>query len=634
MLRICAGRQRQNLHSTVSTYICPVYTYLGCTHALNPAYITEQPELPSTGAGAGPRSGASISSPFPLAPFPYAPPPTRLRVSVWKLHVWPDFLSSRPPPYSQRPRATHPARKGNAEEETPSQVLQTADHRPSVAQHQQSHHTSGRQQQTRCVTLRTVVLPGHRSSSLLTLAFTLALTFALTLPALDCCPSHKLPDRLSDRLADTCSDRSVNQLLADLRRVGVSSGAQRALDVRPTVPPSIRDILQIAETPAPRPRRPQRVDGSGIRPPPGPAAPRSWLTAGGLAQRHGSSPSSSRHSVEHRPLPGAYMPEPSSLMDMTLRRLATDWEFQRTYCHHYLYDLPTHLRVALFTYVGMWSPEGLSLADLRVLLLPPVYTDDSDDGEQEVNNADFHHLDLTNAIGRSLRLRELSDLLFPPHSASASAAPKDTWDAPDQPAAANIPRPLLPNLTHLSLALDPHSPTSVSWRHLLAFASHSLATLTHLSLAFWPAPSLTNPSAKFASVVSPEGRVVQYGGTGPYSHSLDGDWVEAVMVLARLARSLYGLEYLDLTGCGAWLPALWSSAGHDVVDWVGCWGKVATLVLDPGYRLAEDADVVQVSRFWEVVDWGRSVERHVRAKRAGTGRFFTVETCRRDSELG
>jgi hypothetical protein len=325
------------------------------------------------------------------------------------------------------------------------------------------------------------------------------------------------------------------------------------------------------------------------------------------------------------------------MVDMVLRQFALDWEWQRSYCRYHLYELPTHLRIALIAYLVTYTREGVSLSDLQAVLCPPPdvpeYQNDSTLAPSVVNET-FTHLDLSGSLGRSLKLRDLSDLLFP-------RAPKNTdlqesWDdAPEEPTA-NIPRPLLPNLTHLSLALDPTSSSSsntASWRQLLSFAPH-LRNLTHLSLAFWPEPTLT-PNAKLATITSPHtGRAVQYGGTGPYSHSLDDDWAEQVLVLRRLSRSLYGLEYLDLTGCGAWFPALWASAGEgDSVDWVGLWGKIETVVMFPGYRLAEDAGAEETSRFWEIVDSARRVERHVRSLRAGRGRWISVETCKRPGEL-
>ncbi|KAK4157338.1 hypothetical protein C8A00DRAFT_11803, partial [Chaetomidium leptoderma] len=439
--------------------------------------------------------------------------------------------------------------------------------------------------------------------------------------------------------ADLAADdaRGVNQLLADLRRTGLSSSGQQVPDVvRPTVPPALRQILQIPETPPPRPRRPVRVGPGGARLPAGPAPPRSWLSGperAGNALQRSAAESGAAGGRWHRPLPGAALPARGSMIDMVLRRFALDWEWQRSYCQYHLYALPTHLRVALITYLATYTREGVSLRDLQAVLRPPAdvpeYREDPALAPSVVNEA-FRCLDLSGSVGRSLKLRELSDLLFPPEPQSVDL--QESWDVPEQ-APADIPRPLLPNLTHLSLALDPASSHPVSWKHLLAFATR-LRGLTHLSLAFWPEPTLT-PNAKLATVVSPQtGRALQYGGTGPYSHSLDDDWEEQVLVLRRLSRSLYRLEYLDLTGCAAWFPALWASAGEgDSVDWAGVWGQITTLVMYPGYRLREDAALEETARYWEFVDYAKRVERHVWGRRAGKGRFVTVETCKRSGEV-
>ncbi|KAL2262204.1 hypothetical protein VTK26DRAFT_2162 [Humicola hyalothermophila] len=490
--------------------------------------------------------------------------------------------------------------------------------------------------------------------------------------------------------------RGVNELLADLRRAGLSSRASSGsgsqspdVTVNPTVPPSLRPFLQIPETPPPRPRRPVWVDPvTGLRLPPGPAPPRSWLSGnppGAARERTGAGQRTAVESddgegghtkaYKHRRLPGVRLPEGGSLMDMALRRLVLDWEWQRTYCQYHLYELPTHLRVALISYLVTYAPEGVSLRDLQAVLLPPPdvpeYADDPDLAPSVVNES-FRHLDLSGSLGRSLKLRELTDLLFPPQRDPADAHLQESWDAPDPAADDTLlvrSRPLLPNLTHLSLALSPQPVSGthhhhhhhqqqqqqqprVSWRHLLALASH-LPQLTHLSLAHWPEPTLT-PNARLAAVVDPRtGRAIPYGGTGFYSHSLDGDWAEAVLLLRRLSRCLYGLEWLELTGCGAWFPALWGRAGGVggeegdgdgdgngdgdgdgvMVDWRGAWGKIDTLVLFPGYELEEGAGVADTATYWEIVDWARRVERHVRAQRAGKGRFITVETCKRPGEL-
>lgn len=341
-------------------------------------------------------------------------------------------------------------------------------------------------------------------------------------------------------------------------------------------------------------------------------------------------------SFERHALPGAYAPARRSLVDLVLREIAGDWEFQRSYNRYYLYSLPNHLKVALITYLGVWFANGVSVADLRAILLPCV--DEPDNVEEHDDpstaNEDIVHLDLAGSLGRNLRLRELSDLLFrtasPKSPNAAQGEPQESWDTPaSQSASSAIPRPLLPNLTHLSLAVNPRHASAVSWRHLLSFSTH-FPTLTHLSLAYWPEPSLT-PNAKLASFVVATGtgssRTVRYGGTGPYSHSLDDDWSEAVLILRRLSKSLYGLEWLDLTGCGAWATALTATVdGRDFVDWTGDWGKVATVLLYPGYKLDVDAGVSERESYEQDVALAARLERYIRGRRAGKGRSIAVET--------
>nr|CAB91345.2 hypothetical protein [Neurospora crassa] len=508
-------------------------------------------------------------------------------------------------------------------------------------------------------------------------------------------PQSTAPASLSSTAAGAGShngeseSRSVNQRLAELRRLGVNSNsnAQGALDVRPTVPPVIRDILQLPETPAPRPRPGRgrggpRVDATGRRLPPGPAPPQSWLNrpAHGILSTVPRQSGSDGRRLDKYMLPELYLPAKAST-----------------------YPSPR----TLVAYLGIWKdPGNVTLADLKAILLPPQKqegNDEDEDAEQleeeeeeedyldpSIANKDFRHLDLSHSIGTSLSLRELTDLLFPPKPSTTkpitaaslkTAEPRDSWEdsadeedefQPEPPSSSSsIPRPLLPNLTHLSLSLPPNplssstftSPSTTpgnyplpSWRHLLSFASHH-PTLTHLSLANWPEPSLT-PNAKYASFVTAQGRRVQYGGTGPYSHSLDNDWSEAILVLRRLSRAWYRLEWLDLRGCGGWWEALWavsrgpmgdmmhldqdgsSGAGEreereetmtgggeegDRVDWRVDWGKVETVVLG----LDEEAGRGKFLGGDEkngvaVMEKGKRLERHVRGLRKGRGRWFAV----------
>ncbi|KAI0023082.1 tafazzin [Xylariomycetidae sp. FL0641] len=453
-------------------------------------------------------------------------------------------------------------------------------------------------------------------------------------------------------------DRSVNGLLASLRRSDLNSppGAQNAhfAAATPSVPPHLRHILQIPETPAPRPRRPQRRDVNGRRAPPGPPPPRSWIGLGTSRHAPAKSSTEGQTRIQHWPLPGMYMPSEGGLIDMVLRRMALDWEQQRDWNRYYLYTMPSRLRAALLAYVSALHEPGLSAADLRLVLAGPPDEELAEYDVQKADNAtlngDVFCLDLAGSLGASLSLKELSEVLFPPKAAGAGAGPTsdpadaapDSWDAPEP--TSGLPAQLLPNLTHLSLAIQPSSPEGggaappVSWKQLLSLAA-KLPQLTHLSLAGWPEPSLT-PNAKYARVTSSAamgGRTVQYGGTGPYSHTLDGDWAEAIALLRRLARALYGLEHLDLTGCGDWLPALRASADTSTtttvrVDWVRDWGKVASLRLASGYAVrvvggegeGSSSSPAQIRRLADWADEALAVERHIRAQRAGRGPWLDV----------
>ncbi|KIH91812.1 hypothetical protein SPBR_01370 [Sporothrix brasiliensis 5110] len=429
---------------------------------------------------------------------------------------------------------------------------------------------------------------------------------------------------------------------------------------------------------------------------------------GAQRRRYASGMAFGHHAGEA--MPGIPHPVRGSLVDVVLHRIVLEWTAQKQYNRHQLIYLQGPLRAALVSYLGQLSEEGngkgATIKDLRALLLhptPPSSTSangssgspqpggyaagDSDpggsdsDGDNEempplpspsTLNEDFRHLDLTWSIGNSISVREVNELLFPSRSTATHGRLRDaghkqqqddaelleSWDAPG---IVSLPRPLLPNLTHLSLALMPdRTPQSVSWRQLLSFAAH-LPMLTHLSLAYWPEPTLT-PNAKLATVDSPLGRRFQYGATGAYSHSIDNDWAEAVLLLRKLSKALYGLEYLDLTGCASWLPALMYKVDNGQVDWVGNWGKLTTLVLDYGVsneydRLSEaileahrpptppepeapgapaamlqrlvapqqpQLPLGELARRVNAASEARLIEEKIRTQRAGRGRFITV----------
>lgn len=106
---------------------------------------------------------------------------------------------------------------------------------------------------------------------------------------------------------------------------------------------------------------------------------------------------------------------------------------------------------------------------------------------------------------------------------------------------------------------------------------------------------------------------------GLYSYSLDNDWIEVIMVLNWLSKSLYWFEYLDLMGCGLWVLVLWLKSGYDMVDWVGVWGKVERIVMYVGYKLGEEVGSSEKVRYEMVMENVRRVERYVRGWRVEKG---------------
>ncbi|RDA96094.1 hypothetical protein CP533_1710 [Ophiocordyceps camponoti-saundersi (nom. inval.)] len=329
-----------------------------------------------------------------------------------------------------------------------------------------------------------------------------------------------------------------------------------------------------------------RVDGSqrGLHPP-----------AVGFREEPMSRPPTLAVTRSALTMPDVYWPAPGSLVDLTLRRLARDWEVHRAYSRHILFYLPDHLKPALMRCLGVAGP-GVTVADLKAILLPPP--DGYEDGS--LWDRQINCLDLSGSIGRCLSLNALSRLLFPRSRGTEEAeAVQDSWDASES--IPSPPRSLVPNLSHLSLAIDSKAGSDdISWRPLLAFASKLSPTLTHLSLAFWPTPRLN--AARIDATTN------------------DDDWAETLLVLKSLSRKLYRLEYLDLTGCSPWFRALKLQSGHDFVDWVSTWGRVSVLRLYSGWPLDLSSD--RVARR-EVTDLAKSIERHIVSKRAGKSMFIT-----------
>ncbi|KAG4432991.1 hypothetical protein IFR05_011535 [Cadophora sp. M221] len=388
---------------------------------------------------------------------------------------------------------------------------------------------------------------------------------------------------------------TVNDLISSLRRSSISSKPATATVTTPTLPPQIRHLLSQPETPVPRARNRRRFDANGRRIPPGPSPPRSWLEGSRHDPLAGRRSEERRLPTDVRHLPGLPAEERKgrSLHDVCLREMARQWESVREYEKNNLADLPSGIRMKLLSYIAVYGPdEGVGFEGLKnILILPPLEDGETPDFDPGERNDKIFRIDVSGAIGTSVSFKQLIELVQKPVPPADVNLEELSWDDNSMSQSSSPP---IPNLTHLSLS---HPACSISWPRLLSFAKH-VPTLTHVSLAFWPVPSLT-PNAKTAVIQSPHGHEIQYGRTNFYSHSLDDDFSEAADVLRRLADRLHGLEYLDVTGCTHWLRALrWMGRFTErYVDWSNQWTKLRTLKAHSGIELTEQSEFCDVARF-------------------------------------
>ncbi|KAG9228898.1 hypothetical protein BJ875DRAFT_476358 [Amylocarpus encephaloides] len=408
---------------------------------------------------------------------------------------------------------------------------------------------------------------------------------------------------------------SVNELIQALRQTQVTPSNYNNLPptfTTQTLPPQTRALLSQPETPAPRPR--YRSHGIVIQGVPyrnarvaGPAPPRSWLDGSRHAPAEMKKSQPERlypASIYHLPgLADEYVQESKSrtLQGTCLRAMARNWTFIGQYEANYLADLPLSHKIKLLSNIAVHGPEeGIGRDALNNLILgpgPDVDSTELPDLQPSERNEELFRLDLSGSFGRSISSKQIIELLTKPAKPAEDSGDLLTWEE-------TIARPLaapIPYLTHLSLS---HPPPTVSWPKLLALANH-LPTVTHLSLAYWPVPCLL-PNARATVMTSKHSKDVQYGNTGFYSHSLDDDYHEAVAVLHRLGRRVYGLEFLDLSGCN-WLRALSWDGGEEKgpgLDWSSVWVKMKTLRVHSGRYINEDStfeEVFSFARDYEIV---------------------------------
>lgn len=456
--------------------------------------------------------------------------------------------------------------------------------------------------------------------------------------------THPSLARTAASTSASAGSRSVNELISESRRVTPNAAnvqAIAAVVTAPTVHPSVKALLGVPQTPAPSPRHTKTNSNDRTRGrTPGPPPPASWLSIipHTFSSRYGpalcaaENPSGRARNLDMARLPGLKFPPETSLMHITLKKLARNWEWHVHRDQYYLAALSSSLKQLLLSYIAVYGRQsGISLQAFRILFAS------ESDVPGATSNDDVTHLDLSGSVGSSLSMKQLGQVLAPlapaPKTILNTPAPDtselDSWEsyAEDELSLESLTltaKPF-PCLTHLSLSY-PH-PT-VSWSRLLSLAPH-LATITHLSLAHWPVPSLT-PNSKTATTSSKFGPPVAYGGSDFYS-AFEGDWSEAAGILRRLSRATYCLKWLDLEGCDEWFAALRWKVEDEGAEWTGAWRGLETLML--GGSGSQVAQMATPDRGWDsdhspvhiYFDYGTRIQARPGDPRAEVVRWVTQE---------
>ncbi len=388
------------------------------------------------------------------------------------------------------------------------------------------------------------------------------------------------------------STPSVNDLIRESRKLQLNNEPAASTPLTASVPPHLRDVLDLPIPQAPPPRTGLRSTGS-LRPRriPGPPPPRSWLVDSRHApvSEYDIGYQGQRIETGHVTLPGESFPREGSLLHMTLKELAVNWEWHGQYDGAYLAMLPTSIKQSLLSYIAEYS-EGVRRNPLRLLFLV---------GDDVESREEVYRLDLSGGIGLWASLRQLTNdlsnhdagrtTLTAAHPVPSNSIPI-SWEEDDQEQMNGIQQTLPPlgmtfkNLKHLSLALSPGK--AAQWKDLIRLAGE-ISTITSLSLAYWPQPTYTPRAAATRAIVKPASNFpgMVYGGSNIYT-AMDNDWREAAGILRTLSRTLYCLRWLDLVGCGDWFDALvWQpdeeSAGP---EWNGSWRGIEHMCLGTGWK--------------------------------------------------
>ncbi|KAJ5923543.1 hypothetical protein N7454_008788 [Penicillium verhagenii] len=394
---------------------------------------------------------------------------------------------------------------------------------------------------------------------------------------------------IGTRVPQASAETSVNALIDHLRRTQVQPSAENLSSVpnrssapQSSVPPALRDILELPDPsqPHPRPNRSQTPIGDdSINDEPDMELPSNTQT----------------HRLDR--LPGAIFPKEGSLQHIVMVQMAKKWQFHAKYDGMFLSQLPSHIKVALLSYVAKFGLEGsLGCTNGLTLLFPTEAEYLTFDAAESVNDCLNPHcydaierLDLGHAIGHGLNLKKLRKILqiyaFAPTSTSCESATPDyipdVWDEAEPEAKESlipqsIPQPhRFNNIKYLSFAHP--TKAGANWTDLVNLLPN-LPKITHLSLAYWPFPT-------WHPVKSMPERTKQ----------CEAATYEAAAIIRRLSRSTLCLKWLDLQGCTDWLRLLINWTEHhpalaeDAVygpEWNNSWRNVVSLNLRPGWNPA------------------------------------------------
>lgn len=423
--------------------------------------------------------------------------------------------------------------------------------------------------------------------------------------------------------------RSVNDLISHLRRTQVGGAPDQATfasspaSFQRSVHPALRQHLSLPDSPAPRPRQEgTRVGERPRRQTPGPRPPESWFN-GNHDEPSTPQPSDEAKFCETtyrlQRLPGVTFPAPNSLGDLVLKKMSQEWPAYIEENGPNLALFPNHIKTQLLSYLAIYGPSDVrwNMKGLYPLFIPGAVAyklggRDPEFGAEQCILADsmLLRLDLSGALGNWLSMRELVHEVAvrqPVIHELANTIP-DSWDETNTTTETSIPSTLAPKtrfaeLRYLSLA---HPTASVSWTSLLPLFQH-LPTITHLSLAFWPAPSGARSKTGHALSGS--------------SNSADQSDILAqdAGILRQLSRLTYCLEWLDLEGCTDWLAALtWTGTdpdgnpyafGSGGPEWNRSWRKLKWINLAPGRTvIPRDWDTDSARYEEELRAWRQDVD--------------------------